>query len=239
MSRMDRRMGSSKGSSKGISNGQGAAPAAAGPARWALSVSSKLRVAAGAVLLLAGCAGVEPPSALLALPAPAAASTPAVAASGAAGAPRWLAVRRVVVPEYLQARAVRYRADDATLAAWPQTVWAERIEVAVTRNLVAALQAQLAAPGWTVCDGLCPGIGAQPLLNIEFTQADLLRGARVLRTQLRWTLTAPGASAVLAHGEAAFDEALQADTAAGHAQALGRAVERAAGLAAAGVLAGK
>lgn len=199
------------------------------------------RLAAIAVpaLLLTACAAPQAPATLIALPAPAlvaaspagpvAASAPARAGAAGAGAaltPRWLAVRRVAVPEYLRVRAVRFRAADAVLQAWPNAAWSERIEVAVSRHLVAALGTAL--PGWTVCEGLCPGAAPQPLLSLDLQQADLLREQRVLRIRAAWVQTAPGGATVLAQGRLAFDQPLAEEGAAGHAQALARALDRAA-----------
>jgi uncharacterized lipoprotein YmbA len=159
--------------------------------RREMTSTPALRWLAGLLLLagLAGCASnPEQPPLLLALP-PAAASTSAAPASATAAAPpqaataRRLAVRRVVIPEYLVARRVRYRVDASTLAEWPRTFWAERIEIAVTREFAAALRDQL--PGWTVCEGTCADQPAGLVLRLEISPLDYIRPARRLTARAR------------------------------------------------------
>lgn len=177
----------------------------------------------GLACALGACVSADPPPALLTLPAPSGPSGPS-GASAAPPATRLLSVKRVVIPEYLQARQVRYRIDDATLVSWPHIVWAERLEVSLTRSVVAALGQQL--NGWTVCDGLCAGGGPQAQWVVELTQADWLRSTRTLRARWRWSLLAADGSRVLAQGQGQFDTALSADTPLAYAQALARLAER-------------
>jgi uncharacterized lipoprotein YmbA len=141
--------------------------------------------------LLAACSSRPSPS-LLSLPA--ASGTP----GGSAPAPlpaeaRVLVVRRVALPEYLLSRRVRYRADASTLAEWPDTVWAERIEVAVSRQLLASLRSAL--PGWTVCEPGCagspPGSGVVSL-RVELPSMDFVRSTGQLQSRALVTLESTG-----------------------------------------------
>jgi uncharacterized lipoprotein YmbA len=167
--------------------------------------------------LIAGCASPTPPPVLLALPALAGA-TPT--AAGSAGVPpRVLALRRVAIPEYLVARRVRYRADASTLAEWPHTFWAERIEVAVMREFAAALRQRL--PGWTVCEAACADLAPELNLQVDLAPLDYLRGVRRLDARARIVLaTADAVPRTLDARELAFSIAAAADGAPGQAQAL-------------------
>lgn len=160
---------------------------------------------AGATLL-AGCAA--PPTRWLALPMlpaashdaaagaaanvepPAPAAGPATHMATRAASDRTLSVRRVVLPEYLQATGVRYRTDGALLDEWPDTLWAERLEVAASRRLADALRREL--PGWTICEGVCPGAALGPAVLVEFSALDYLRPQRRLEAQVRWRAVAAG-----------------------------------------------
>ena len=149
----------------------------------------KTPLALGLALLLAACAsgGAGRPQLLTlpAAPASVAAAAPAAqdVAAVAARAARVLTLRRVELPEYLLSRHLRYRADAATLGEWPEAVWAERIEVGVTRELAAALRARL--PGWTVCNGTCAdGSAGDVVLRVGFAPFDVRRSARRLQAQL-------------------------------------------------------
>ena len=172
------------------------------------------------VVLLAGCASPAPPPVLLALPALAGAAAPgAPAAVAAVPPPRVLALRRIAIPEYLVARRVRYRADASTLAEWPHTFWAERIEVAVMREFAAALRQRL--PGWTVCDAACADLAPELNLQVELAPLDYLRSTRRLDARARIVLATAGAvPRTLDARELAFSIAAAADSAPGHAQAL-------------------
>jgi uncharacterized lipoprotein YmbA len=168
-----------------------------------------------AVLLalgLAGCAATAPAPVLLTLPP--ATSAPAASGAdrppGAEPAPR-LVVRRVAIPEYLVARRVRYRAEASTLAEWPNTYWAERIEIGVSREFGAALRARLA--GWTVCDTGCGDQTPTLTLEIELAPMDYLRAAQRLEAHARVTLHGPVAGAKpLRIDELSFTVAGDADT---------------------------
>ena len=158
----------------------------------------------------------------------AAAAGPMGAASGAgiSGAPL-LAVRRVNIPEYLVARRVRYRADASTLAEWPNTYWAERIEIGVSREFVAALRQQL--PGWALCDTNCGDQVPALTVQIDLLPMDYLRSAKTLRAGARITVSGGGvAPKVLQTQELAYELPAGADTAQAQAETIATLIQQVA-----------
>lgn len=184
-------------------------------------------------LNLAGCSTSSPPPVLLTLP-PAntepyatAVPTATAAASAAPTAARVLAVRRVTIPEYLVARHVRFRADPSTLAEWPNTYWAERIEIGVSREFVSALRQQL--PDWELCDTGCGDQTATLALQLDLVPMDYLRSAGKLQARGRITLSEGGVMpSVLLTRELPFEVSTSADSAQGQAEAITKLIRQAA-----------
>lgn len=142
-----------------------------------------------------GACSTAPMPTLLSLPLPPSQPvTPAVVASPAstASAPRFITLRRVNIPEYLQTDAVRYRQADSTLAEWPNTAWAERLEVGLTNHL--ALLLRQALPSWTVCDSHCPSMPTGQVLIVNMAPLDYVRNAGQLRADVNWRITGPGST---------------------------------------------
>ena len=188
-----------------------------------LKLASTLAVTA----LLAACAASSPAPVLLTLPpaAPAVAAAPA-APSSTAAAPL-LAVRRINIPEYLVARRVRYRADASTLAEWPNTYWAERIEIGVSREFMSALRTQL--PGWSMCDTSCGDQVPALTLQVDLVPMDYLRSAQKLQARARITLSGAGVSPkVIQTQELAYDLPASADTAQAQAQTIATLIQQVA-----------
>ncbi|MDE2297784.1 MAG: membrane integrity-associated transporter subunit PqiC, partial [Burkholderiales bacterium] len=177
----------------------------------------------------------SPAPVLLTLPpaaAPVAGNATPPNVPGATGTPPLLAVRRVKIPEYLVARRVRYRTDASTLAEWPNTYWAERIEVGVSREFVAALRQQL--PGWTLCDTHCGDQLPALTLQVDLEPLDYLRSARQLQAQARLTLSGAGAAPKLLATQAqAYEIASDADTPQAQAQAMADLIRKVAAASAA------
>ena len=187
-----------------------------------LSLALSLALAA----LLAACAASSPAPVLLTLP-PAALSTAGVAASSAATATPLLAVRRINIPEYLVSRRVRYRADASTLAEWPNTYWAERIEIGVSREFLSDLRAQL--PGWSLCDTSCGDQVPALTLQVDLVPMDYLRSAQKLQARARITLSGAGVSPkVIQTQELAYDLPATADTAQAQAQTIATLIQQVA-----------
>ena len=177
-----------------------------------------------AVGVLAGCVSTSPAPVLLTLPPAVAVAAVSPAAAGSAPA---LAVRRVTIPEYLVARRVRYRADASTLAEWPNTYWAERIEIGVSREFMSALRQQL--PGWTLCDTSCGEQAAQLTLQVDLVPLDYVRSTRTLQTRARITLNSAQASPrPLRTEELAYELPAGSDTAQAQAQAMSELIRQVA-----------
>ena len=175
--------------------------------------------------LLAACASPSPAPVLLTLPP--AATTLASAAPGTSAPAPLLAVRRVNIPEYLVARRVRYRADASTLAEWPNTFWAERIAIGVSREFVSALRQQL--PGWALCDTTCGDAVPALSLQVDLVPMDYLRSAQKLQARARITLSGAGVSPkVIQTQELAYDLPASADTAQAHAQTIAALIQQVA-----------
>ena len=177
--------------------------------------------------LAAGCAS-SPSTApvLLSLPP---ATTGAAAATGPAeaAAPRLLAIRRVAIPEYLVARRVRFRADASTLAEWPNTYWAERIEIGVSREFVSALRQQL--PGWALCENTCGDRLPSLALEVDLVPMDFVRSSQTLQARARVTVSSAGAMPhVLQTREWEYALPATTDTAQGHAQAVTELIRKVA-----------
>jgi uncharacterized lipoprotein YmbA len=188
---------------------------------------------------LAGCASREPRPTLLTVPA---AARPAQGASVSSITPvprqpgAVLAVRRLGLPEYIQARRVRYRADASTLAEWPNTFWAERIEVGLAREFQAALRQAL--PGWQLCDDDCSERNATLSVQVDLAPLDFVRSRLTLQAHARIVVSSlPAASAGGKPGTVAapprplltlernFELAASADTPQAHAQTLSDLLE--------------
>ncbi len=134
--------------------------------------------------VLAGCASTPQPV-LLTLPA---AVTVAHGAqvSPVTEATTVLVLGRIDMPEYLVARRVRYRDDASTLAEWPDTFWAERIEIGVAREFAAALRQGL--PDWRLCEANCGEQAPVASLQVVIERMDYLRSERRLRAVVRTSL---------------------------------------------------
>jgi uncharacterized lipoprotein YmbA len=200
-----------------------------------MNVSIHKTASAVTVALLAACASPSPAPVLLTLPPAVGAAT--LAPSAAASAPL-LAVRRVNIPEYLVARRVRYRADASTLAEWPNTYWAERIEIGVSREFVSALRQQL--PGWTFCDTNCGDQIPALSLQVDLVPMDYLRSAQKLTARARITVSSGTVvSQVLRTQEVPYELPGTADNAQAQSQAIAELIRQVAVAAAPLVLGAK
>jgi uncharacterized lipoprotein YmbA len=178
--------------------------------------------------VLAACASPSPAPVLLTLPP--AVTVVTVPPAAAASAPL-LAVRRVNIPEYLVARRVRYRADASTLAEWPNTYWAERVEIGVSREFVSALRQQL--PGWALCDTNCGDQAAALSLQVDLVPMDYLRASRKLQARARITLSSGAAvPKVLQTQELPYELTGTTDSAQAHAQLVAELIRQVAAAAA-------
>jgi uncharacterized lipoprotein YmbA len=181
---------------------------------------------------LAGCASAPAPH-LLSLPLPelsSAAGASAAARGAVSGPAQVLTVRRVSIPEYLQADKVRYRAADSVLVEWPGTAWAERLEVGLTDHLIMRLR--LALPGWIVCERACPVQAATtPALSVDLAPLDYVRASGELRADVRWQLSARAdskdvQSRSVRNGALALALPVSPDSPEGQAAALGHLLDK-------------
>jgi uncharacterized lipoprotein YmbA len=186
-----------------------------------------------AFLGLAGCAS-SPAPVLLTLPAAVsgpASSAPAIVAP--TGGFPVLALARIDAPEYIVSRRVRYRTDDSTLAEWPDTYWAERIEVSLSREFVAAMRDRL--PNWRVCDANCGELSPALNLRVVLNRMDYTRSEKLLRANVRIILsTSDRLPRTLQDRERSYEIATGADNAQAQARSysglLSRVAADAAGL---------
>jgi uncharacterized lipoprotein YmbA len=183
-----------------------------------------------ACLALVGCASAPAPH-LLSLPLPEPISAAgAQATARSAVSVQVLAVRRVSIPEYMQADKVRYRAADSVLVEWPGTAWAERLEVGLTDHLIMRLR--LALPGWIVCERACPvQTATTPALSVDLAPLDYVRAAGELRADVRWQLSAradakDAQSRSLRNGALVLALPVAPDSPEGQAAALGRLLDK-------------
>lgn len=197
-----------------------------------LSTRSFVTIAALTATLAAGCASDPVPAPILltvpsASPGAAVPNGPDAAASAAGTNQPLLAVRRIAIPEYLVARRVRYRADPSTLAEWPNTFWAERIEIGVSREFVSALRSQL--PGWSLCENNCGDRTPTLALQVEMVPMDYLRSTQKLQARARVVVSSAGGNPrVLQTQEWSYELPASADTAQAHAQAVAELIRQVA-----------
>lgn len=127
------------------------------------------------VLALASCASTAPTT-LISLPSTSATSVTTVLVINPAMPV--LAVSRVNVPEYIVSRRVRYKVDSSTIGEWPETYWAERIEVSMSNEFNAALQRRM--PEWRICEANCTPQAPVVSLQVGITQLDYVRSEKRL-----------------------------------------------------------
>lgn len=170
------------------------------------------------VLMIAACASTStPPSVLLTLPP--AASARAAPPATLSGARQVLALSRLSIPEYLSSRRVRYRAEASTLAEWPDTYWAERIEIGVSREFAAALRERL--PAWRLCETNCVEQSPALSLQVDLVRLDYRRAERSLVADVEVALWRGGrAPQLLRSVHQAYTVAGSADTPQAQAEAV-------------------
>lgn len=197
------------------------------------SPATAFALALAAAMVLGGCASSPSPAPILLSLPPAVTSvlaTPSAETPPTAPAtanPKLLAIRRVGIPEYLVARRVRYRSDTSTLAEWPNTYWAERIEIGVSREFMSALRQQL--PGWELCENTCGDREPSLALLVDMVPMDFVRSAQQLQARARVMVSSGGAAArTLQAAEWNYALPAAADTAQAQAAAVTELLRRVA-----------
>ncbi|RZL11543.1 MAG: hypothetical protein EOP40_02160 [Rubrivivax sp.] len=193
---------------------------------------SALAAGSLALLMITACATKEAPSVLLALPSPSIAQGDDEPSRQLLPGSPTLIVGRLELPEYWQARSVRYRSDGVTVNTWPDTYWAERVEIGVSRHLT--IEMGQAARGWLVCDSACePPPSATWRLKVVLPTLDYHRDERRLVGTATWTLLPLPGTARLGHavmrGQQSLTIQAEADTPQAQAQAMSRLVHELAG----------
>ena len=195
-----------------------------------------LAIGLPAVALLCGCTTVPttapllltlPSAPLVANTVPGGQRSPDAGSSTTVPTTPLLAIRRVDIPEYMVARRVRYRTDTSTLAEWPNTYWAERIEIGVSRAFSAALRREL--PDWALCDTTCGDQRPTLALQVEFVPMDYLRSVRQLQARARITISSTDATPrVLRTEDLSFELTTDADTPQAQSQAIASLIQKVA-----------
>jgi uncharacterized lipoprotein YmbA len=184
-----------------------------------------------AALVVVGCSSAPPPRLLLLTndvvvpPAPQAKVRPL------------LVVRAVRLPEYMDRRALVYQSGEAELKKIPDTVWAERPEVAITRWLALQLAADLPDLEVRAFSAEPAGSAAETLyIELDNFEARALPGTSPeLRLRGGWHLNGDRA----ANGRLNFDVTLGSLEPADVSTAMGTAMRQAAQTIADGVKSAK
>lgn len=191
--------------------------------RW-VALRAALPLCAALTAGLAACASTTAPV-LLTLP-PAVSAT-ASSATVPGSATRMLALSRLEIPEYLAVRRVRYRADASTLAEWPNTYWAERLEVSVLREFSSALRERL--PDWRLCETRCGEQPSTASLQLRLDRMDYLRSGRRLQASMHFTVWSTERTPRILHSEArSYEISSDGDTAQSEARAISELLRRVA-----------
>lgn len=155
---------------------------------------------------------IDTPDTPVATPTTDRVSTPATAS---------IVLRRVHIPEYLQSNHVRFRDSAETLSEWPDTRWAERLEVSLTRHLRQHLSSLW--PEGVLCDTHCPDTARAASLQVNYQTLDHLRPRGLMQAHVSWSLTPPaGAPLAVRQGRFSLSEPVSTDNAAGQAAAMAR-----------------
>lgn len=155
-------------------------------------------VCAAVVSMVTGCASPPPramvivPSAPMPMPAMAAPAAsiatasrnPAATTPGDAARAPGVSLVPLRLPEHWQRRQVLHLRQDAELVAWPNAVWAERLETGLTRRLSQALRLRSPEQGWWTGE---EALGTRRLL-VEVQQLDVHASRGEVVGTLNWRL---------------------------------------------------
>lgn len=113
-----------------------------------------------------------------------AAANPAATTPGDAARAPGVSLVPLRLPEHWQRRQVLHLRQDAELVAWPNAVWAERVETGLTRRLSQALRLRLPGQGWWTGE---EALGTRRLL-VEVQQLDVHASRGEVVGTLNWRL---------------------------------------------------
>lgn len=189
------------------------------------SISKSIAASVALLMALAGCGSTQPERTWLSLPlelgSPSTSTTAPTALTPTPPSRALPPIRllRVQIPEYLQSNHVRYRDSASTLAEWPGVRWAERLEMALTRQLGLQLH-ELGEAGW-ICEDPCHTQSEGGNLQVSYAAMDFDRAQARLHARALWTLSpAPGSAGTLQQGQLRLSEAVREDSPAGQAAAM-------------------
>lgn len=141
-----------------------------------------------------------------------------------------VAVLAIKLPEHWQRRGVLHLQGDAELKAWPDAIWAERVEVGMTRRLSQALRQRAPEFGWWPSDGT----QASRRLIVDVQQLDVMAQRGQLVSVLHWRLI-DRQGRVLGAGSLSPKQDVRVSGAQEQAQALGAWLDNVAEAIASGV----
>lgn len=189
------------------------------------SISKSVAASVALLMALAGCGSAQPERTWLSLPlelgspSTSTTATTALTPTPPSRALQPIRLLRVQIPEYLQSNHVRYRDSASTLAEWPGVRWAERLEMALTRQLGLQLH-ELGEAGW-ICEDPCHTQSEGGNLQVSYAAMDFDRAQARLHARALWTLSpAPGSAGTLQQGQLRLSEAVREDSPAGQAAAM-------------------
>jgi len=168
------------------------------------------------LILVAGCASRPPPRALIVVPSLPVTDSAVVTRPSATNTDIQIKVAVVMLPEQLQHRAVRYHGQVAALDAWPNAVWAERLEVGLTRRLSEAMHRALPNHGWSTSEDT----RTQARLLTTIQQLEIDPAAGQLSYVVGWQLMGRQGVA-MASGDIRGNREVQIHSAATQAEAIG------------------
>lgn len=144
-------------------------------------------LAAALTAMLVACGSTPVPRTLVIIPSAAEASATDARASGVQRGPTAgfeVAVLSVKLPEHWQRRGVLHLKGDAELEAWPDAIWAERVEIGMTRRLSQSLRQRAPEFGWWPSEET----QAPRRLLVDVQQLDVMAQRGQLVSVLHWRL---------------------------------------------------
>ena len=158
--------------------------ATAAPERTRIGMTATGLLGLVCAVWMVGCAS-PPPRAMVIIPSAPALATPAsTAAAGDAARAPGVSLVPLRLPEHWQRRQVLHLRQDAELVAWPNAVWAERVETGMTRRLSQALRQRAPEQGWWTGE---EALGTRRLL-VEVQQLDVHAQRNEVVGTLHWRL---------------------------------------------------
>lgn len=146
------------------------------------------RAMVGALSAMLVACGSAPVSRALVIipsaPAPVDAGTSASSPSARPLPAAEVGVLTIKLPEHWQRRGVLHLRGDSELQTWPNAIWAERVEIGMTRRLSQALRQRAPELGWWPSDDS----QAPRRLQVDVQQLDVMAQRGQIASVLQWRL---------------------------------------------------